>query len=160
MELRSKNGNLFTLAVKRYEFPDEEFSPTEDNPADEDFDTGRLLIVSHEFSNADGEWQCEFPTMDTNDFSRFVDWLDSLRSSEIETYGAYFIERCLEFRFDQTTNSLLVHLSWELLPTWISRGDQIVLVFPLAEIDLDSAISSLQQQLARFPGRPPLPNAG
>ena len=160
MELRSKNGNLFTLTVERYEFPDEELGPTEDNPVDEDFDTGRFLIVSHAFGNADGQWHGEFPTMDTEEFSRFIDWLDSIQRNEIDTHGVYFTERCLEFTLDESSTSLLVHLSWELLPPWVGNGDTVVLRFPLAEVDLDAAISSLQQQSAKFPGRPQLPNAG
>ena len=160
MELRSKSGNLFTLTVERYEFPDEELGPTEDNPADEDFDTGRFLVVSHEIGNADGQWHGEFPTMDTDEFSRFIDWLDSIRLNEIETCGAYFTEQCLEFTLDESSTSLLVHLSWELRPPWVNDGDTVVLSFPLTEIDLDATITSLHQQLTRFPGRPPLSNAG
>ncbi|WP_146591824.1 WapI family immunity protein [Posidoniimonas polymericola] len=160
MELRSKSGNLFTLTVERYEFPDEELGPTDDNPADEDFDTGRFLVVSHRFGNADGHWRGEFTTMDTNELSRFIDWLASVQSNEIKTHGAYFTERCLEFTLDESFTSLLVHLSSELLPPWGSDGDTIVLNFPMAGIDLDATVASLRRQAARFPGRPPLSNAG
>ena len=160
MVLRSKSGNLFTLTVERYEFPNEELGPTEDNPADKDFDTGRFLIVSHQIGSADGQWRGEFPTMDTNEFTRFIDWLDSVQSSEIKTQGVYFTERCLEFTLDESFTSLLVHLSSEFLPPWGSDGGTFVLNFPLAEVDLGAAVASLRQQSARFPGRPPQPNAG
>ena len=39
MKLIAADDSLFTLNVDRYEFPDEELDPTEDNPADE-FDAG------------------------------------------------------------------------------------------------------------------------
>ncbi len=158
MELRSKNGDRFTLSVDRYEFPDEELGPTEDNPDDDDFYTGRFLIVSHECENAEGQWRAAFPTMDTIELSRFIGWLESIRRNEIERDGVYFTERCLEFTFDQSSTSLLVHLSLDLLPSWIVQGATITLKFPMMEIDLDATIASLRDQSAKFPGRPPLHN--
>ena len=157
MELNASNGCRFTLTIERYEFPDEELGPTEDNP-ESDFDSGRFLVVSHAFGNSDGRWQGEFPTMDTVEFIRLIDWLDSIRRNDISTQGAYFTERCLEFTIDDTQTSLRVHLCDELLPPW-SANNSVVLDFPLSEIDLPAAIASLRQQAITFPGRPPLPSA-
>ena len=58
MKFETLDGRFFSLLVEEYEFPDEELSPTEDNPA-EDFETDRFLIVSHSFRNSDGEWRIE-----------------------------------------------------------------------------------------------------
>ena len=78
MKIETRDGRLFSLIVKQYEFPDEELGPTEDNPADE-FETGRFLIVSHIIRNADGEWNTRGPTMTTVELERLVNWLDQIR---------------------------------------------------------------------------------
>lgn len=72
--------------------------------------------------------------------------------------GVYFTERCLEFTFDQSSTSLPVHLSLDLLAPWIVQGATITLKFPMTEIELDATIAFLRHQSAKFPGRPPLYN--
>jgi hypothetical protein len=153
MRIETGDGRLFTLTVERYEFPDEELGPTEDNPA-EDFDTGRFLIVAYSFQNGDGKWDARGPTMTTVELNRFVEWLDSIRNGTRSTEGFYFTERDLEFTFDDSNQSLCVHVFRDFLPTW-SKSKSVTIEFPLREIDMDSVLGSLRTQLAVFPGRPP-----
>jgi hypothetical protein len=90
MKLETPGGRYFSLTIERYEFPEEELGPNEDNPA-EDFD-------------------------------------------------------------------LRVHVSFEFLPSWANSAHTVTIEFPLTHINLDRVIASPEQQLARFPGRPPIEN--
>ena len=158
MKLETPDSRLFSLTIKRYEFPDEKLGPTEDNPA-EDFELGRFLIVAHTFRNSDGEWNTSGPTMTTEELYRFAEWLDSLCVGNPSTSGFYFTERELEFTFDDVAKNLQVHASFGFLPPWNDSGETVTIEFPLAQIDLEQAVISLQNQLARFPGRPPIGSA-
>ncbi len=149
------NQNLFTLTVERYEIPDEEVVPTEDNPA-EDFDTGRFLTVVHEFRNSEGQWSARGPTMTTDELARFAEWLESIHKGEPVSDGCYFTERDLEFTFDSTAKRLVAHVFRDFLPDWIGAERTVTIEFPLAESHLDAAAASIRQQLAEFPGRPPV----
>ena len=158
MKIETANNRFFSLTVERYEFPDEELGPTEYNPADE-FETGRFLVVSHGIRNADGEWNTRGPTMTTNELQRFVDWLNLILNGSPPTDGIYFTERDLEFTYDASARNLCVHLFRDFLPPWIGSADHVTIEFSVNEIDLESAINSLQSQLDAFPGRPPIRNA-
>ncbi len=155
MKLETSDGLFFSLTVESYEFPDEDLGPTEDNPAD-DFDTGRFLVVSHTFRNADGEWRATAPSMTTTELQFFADWLDSVRRGSPIAKGAYFTERDLEFSVDDESNVLHVHLFWDFRPEWVTSEDGLTLSFPLNQVNLDEALRSLREQIAAFPGRPPI----
>ena len=155
MEFRTDDGRLFALNVERYEFPDEELGPTEDNPV-EDFETGRFLVVAHRFRSAGEEWAASGPTMTTDDLQRFVAWVISLRDETRSIDGIYFAERDLEFTFDEKTRAISVHIAYDSLPAWSDAAECITIDFPIQGIDLDAAIDSLRRQLAAFPGRPPI----
>ena len=148
----SDNQTSFTLNVERYEFPDEELHPTEDNPADE-FDTGRFLIVSHDCKTPDGEWSVRGPTMKTTELDQFAKWLESIILGQPDAEGVCFTERELELTVDSFQRKLHVHLSGEFLPPMCSEL-ACRLSFPLQELDLVSAVASIREQLAKFPGRP------
>jgi len=151
MKFETPDGCLFTLTIERYEFPDEELGPTEDNPA-EDFETGRFLIVSHTFRNADGEWEASGPTMTTAELQQFIDWLDSIRHGLPTTDGVDFTEYDLEFTVDASTTFLRVHTFWDFLPAWVKPEESVIIEFAIRHLDLDAVIDSLEQQLAEFPG--------
>jgi hypothetical protein len=162
MKLETPGGRYFSLTIERYEFPEEELGPN-DNPA-EDFDTARFLIVSHTFRDANGQWNACGPTMTTSELQRFIYWLDSIRREDTSILdsdsinGVYFTERDLEFSVDEALQNLRVHVSFELLPSWANSAETVTIEFPLKHINLDRVIASLEQQLARFPGRPPIEN--
>lgn len=158
MKLETPDGRLFTLVVEDYELPDEELGPTEDNPA-EDFETGRFLIVSHSFRNSDGEWTARGPTMTNVELQRFSEWLEAIRDGTVSTRGVYFTERELEFTVDDSRSYLHVHISGDFLPPWVEPSDLITTIFPVAGIDFVGVLSSLRDQLIRFPGRPPIEDA-
>ena len=158
MKIETADNRSFSMIVERYEFPEEELGPTEDNPADE-FETGRFLIVSHAIRNADGDWNARGPTMTTNELQRLVDWLNLIRNGSPSTDGIYFTERDLEFTYDASAGNLCVHLFRDFLPPWIGSAEHVTIAFPANEIDLESAIKSLQSQLIAFPGRPLIGNA-
>jgi hypothetical protein len=156
MLLKTSDGRSFALHVDRYEHPDEELGPTEDNPADE-FETERFLIVTVTFCNAEGSWSATAPEMTTTELARLADWLDSVAAGKPSREGVYFTERDLEFGVASAERRLFVHASWDFRPPW--SGDPhatTTIAFPLDEIDLAAAIASLRDQLTAFPGRPPL----
>lgn len=155
MTFETQDGRFFSLEVERYEFPDEELGPTEDNPADE-FDTGRFLVVVASFRNSTGAWEATAPLLTTTELERFAAWLESIAAGNPRSAGAYFTERDLEFSFDETTRQLLVHASGDLLPNWSERAACLTIGFPVDEIDLRSEVNSLRTQLQAFPGRPPI----
>ena len=159
MKFETLDGRFFSLLVEEYEFPDEELSPTEDNPA-EDFETDRFLIVSHSFRNSDGEWRARGPTMTNVELQRFSDWLEAIRDGNVSTNGVYFTERDLEFTVDNARANLNVHVSYDFLPPWVDSPDSVTITFPIACIDFNGVLGSLRDQLIRFPGRPPITNAG
>ena len=158
MNLETSDGRRFTLIVDGYEFPDEELGPTEDNPADE-FEVGRFLIVSHTFRIPEGEWRASGPTMTTTELQGFVDWLKSIRDGCPSKPGVYFTERDLEFTVDDSHTILRVHVFRNFLPPWIDSADSVTIDFPITSVQFDRVIDSLQHQLTRFPGRPPIRDA-
>ena len=160
MEIQSANGECFSFVVDRYEFPHEPLGPTEDNPAGEDFDTGRFLVISCEFENHDGKWSGSFPEMDTTGLARLIQWLDSINRDDIMLNGVHFVEYNLEFSVDETRTVLHVHAFNHFLPPWIAEGESITLRFPIADINLTNALAALRAMAEQFPGRPPLGNAG
>ena len=145
----------FTLAIDRYEFPDEELGPTEDNPA-EDFDRGRFLIITVRLSDQSRSWKVTGPYVDTEELVRLADWLDSIARGNPTEDGIYFIERDWEWTVDAGVSTLTLHLSSAFLPPTSLRGKTYAMPFSVDSIDLPSAVSSLRRQLLAFPSRPPL----
>ena len=143
MRIETEDGRSFSLAIERYEFPDEELGPTEDNPADE-FDTGRFLVVAVSFRNHDGAWNASGPEMTTDELDRLAKWLDSLRSGKPISQGVYFTERNLEFSIDdkghlRTAGTYI----WQFqLPPWASNKytECVAIEFPLDQIDIGAAV--------------------
>ena len=155
MQLEMSDGRFFSLRVERYEFPDEELGPTDDNPADE-FDTGRFLVVAVAFRNADGAWQASGPIMETTELERFTDWMESILEGTPLSDGVYFTERDLEFTIDNTAGKLLVHACWDFSPSWETSEEGVTIDFAIDQVDMLGAIESLRSQLRFFPGRPPI----
>jgi len=152
MQLQSSDGQSFSLNVVRYEFPDEELGPNENNPAD-DFDRGRFLVVTISLKTPDGEWEATAPEMTTTELEQFANWLESVSSGQFAGIGAYFTERDLEFTQDEKTRSLNVHLSRDFLPPW-SNLDVWTINIPIEQSSLSQAVSAIRLQLALFPHRP------
>jgi hypothetical protein len=154
MKLETRDGRSFSLRVERYEFPDEELGPTEDNPAD-DFDTGRFLVVAASFRNAGSDWSASGPVMTTTEVGRFVDWMDSIVKGHPLSTGVYFTGRDLEFTIDHDARNLLVHACRDFRPDWSTTAD-VTIEFAIDQVDLRVAAESLRSQLKCFPGRPPI----
>lgn len=152
MQLKTVDGPTFSLSVERYEFPDEELGPTEDNPADE-FDQERFLVIRIAVTTSDGEWSMARPEMTTNELERLANWLEQVSSGSPSKRGVYFTERDLEFTVDESVRILTAHLFGDFLPPW-AKEKQHDLAFPIDEIDLAGAIASLRSQLEQFPGLP------
>lgn len=152
MQLNTSDGQSFSLSVERYEFPDEELGPTEDNPADE-LDQGRFLIVRIAVTTSDGEWSAAGPEMTTTELERLANWLEELSSGKSSKRGVYFTERNLEFTVDESVRVLTVHLFGDFLAPW-AKEKQHDIAFPIDQLELAGAVSSLRSQLEQFPGRP------
>lgn len=153
MRLEARNGCSFVLRVERYEFPDEELGPTQDNPAG-DFETGRFLVVSVNFTTADGSWESFGPYLTTSELDQFADWLESISRNAPKGHGIYFIERDIEWTLDENASTLTLHLCGSFLPPWKGGEDCISIQFPLSDIDLAGAANSLREYCRQFPGRP------
>jgi len=155
MKLESKDGTSFELRVERYQFPDEDLEPNDYNPAD-DFDPARWLIITISVSNRAGAWQATGPNMTTSEMESLATWLDSVRIGQAGSPGICFIERDMEFAVNEDCTVLQIYLCGVFRPSW-ARG-MVVLEFPVRELDLTAAASSLREQLGTFPGMP-LPNS-
>jgi hypothetical protein len=154
MNITAKDGTSFSLHVERYEFPDEDLIPNEDNPAD-DFDTGRMLVVRFSANHTERSWNASGPEMDTTELARLADWLDSVVAGNANAIGVYFTERDLEFTVSEDLKFLRIHFFWDFLPPWIvDATGQFTLDFQINEIDLSAASRSLREQLVAFPGAP------
>ena len=158
MKLETPDGRFFSLRVDAYEFPHEELGPTEGNPADE-FETGRFVVVSHTFRNTDGEWRASGPIMTTTELQGLIDWLKSIQDRIVLKGGVSFTERVLEFTVDDSQSALRVHVFHGFLPSWVDPAESVTIEFPIASVRFDCVLDSLQRQLARFPGRPPIHDA-
>jgi len=88
-----------------------------------------------------------------------VDWLKSIRDGCPSKPGVYFTERDLEFTVDDSHTILRVHVFRNFLPPWIDSADSVTIDFPITSVQFDRVIDSLQHQLTRFPGRPPIRDA-
>ena len=152
MQLQSSDGQSFSLNVVRYEFPDEELGPNEDNPAD-DFDRGRFLVVTISLKSPDGAWEATAPEMTTTELEQFANWLESVSNGHPAGIDAYFTERDLEFTLDEKTGNLNVHLSRDFLPPW-SNLDVWTINIPIDRSSLSRAVSAIRLQLSEFPHRP------
>ena len=152
MLLESSSGQSFSLIVDRYEFPDEELGPTEDNPADE-FDPGRFLVITVSVKTPAGSWQATAPEMTTTELERLAAWLSSVSDGLPSGRGAYFTERDLEFSVDEAITSISIHLVRDFLPPWEQRSS-CTITFPLDCIDLSQAVSEIRSQIRQFPHRP------
>jgi hypothetical protein len=150
----SGDGTRFSLEVDRYEFPDEELGPTEDNPADY-FDRGRFLFVTISCVTPEGRWQATAPEMTTTELEAFAEWLQVVSQGRPAEIGAGFTERDLEFSVDLSGRKLNVHLYWKFRPVWTTEN-HLTISFPLDELDFDAARSFLHAALVRFPHRPAL----
>lgn len=155
MLLELPEGQSFSLNVLRYEFPDEELGPNEDNPADY-FDRARFLVVTVSLKMPEGNWQATAPEMTTTELERLANWLESVSNGHPTGVGVYFTERNLEFTVDEVVSSLHVHLINAFLPPWTNQ-DVCTVSFPISRLNLAQAVHSLRSQLVRFPHRP-LPN--
>jgi len=158
MKFANTKGDAFSLLVDRYEFPGEEFGPTDDNPADE-FETGRFIVVSHAIRHNGREWNTCGPTMKTTELKRLKDWFALIQDGSATTGGLCFTERELEFTYDKVSGNLQVHLFFGFLPPWEDSSDSVVIGFQAEKLDIGAAINSLHAQLKAFPSRPPIGNA-
>jgi len=93
------------------------------------------------------------PALLTYEVRELADWLRSVESGRREGRDISFLEPCLSFHL-RTPDELEVELSHEFRPPWAKDLDQsAVLLFRLNEVNLSSAVESLDQQLAKYPQR-------
>jgi len=154
MILQCKTGSSrLTLKVDGYEFPDEPLGPTEDNPPDE-FETARWLIVTFGFCFESQIWSVTGPYAKTSEIELLADWFDSIAIGDPSADGIRFIERDIEFTFNQRVSSLTVHLFRDFLPPLNRTCESFDMEFSLVEIELAGASNELRTILKRFPERP------
>jgi hypothetical protein len=71
--------------------------------------------------------------------------------------GVRGVSRSGNLRFEvageRTARVLRVSFAIEALPPWAKFGENVSIKFPMARLDLVSAVGSLRQQLREFPQR-------
>lgn len=147
------SGQSFGLSVIGYKYPDEELSPTGDNPI-ADFDVARFLMVKTDWNDGDRKWSVTESFFTTVDFQNFSDWLHEVAEGT-GNIGVPFTERDLEITADRQQKVVSVHVFSRCLhPATVA--DTIQLDFPICAVDFESILESLKVTLAKFPSRPHL----
>lgn len=151
MKLTGTDGQQFELAILGYEFPESRRKGTENN----------WLIVQVTVNHPEeGNWAVRDPSLLTHEVQMLIEWLTTINRGESVREELEFSEPNLEFRLVSTGpgSVLRIYLECELRPPWRATQCQEVLhdlwvQFPIAEVNIVEAISSLRRQLSRYPTR-------
>lgn len=151
MEIRVP-GSFFHLEILGYKYPDAEGEPYDAN----------WLLVRVDAVGPQGAWSVTDPCLLTYEAARLVDWLAALGKGAKAAPALSFLEPGLLFRqiereggekFLRIHFGSLVHPGWDSVATIPGKNPDLWLDFPLAEVDLTAAASSLQAQLENYPRR-------
>jgi len=175
MRLSSVDGSGFELRIAGYEFPDlltkgyeypkfrelAEGSKLELQIEDDGlpnplaaFDANWLVIegvVQHQ----QGDWTFRDPCLLADEVARLADWLEAAASGIEKESSCGFIEPNLFFDLVgvEGKRRLRVSFSAEARPAWAKPGEEVSVDFPLAGLDLASAVAALREQIRQYPQR-------
>jgi hypothetical protein len=151
MEIRVP-GSFFHLELLGYKYPDAEGEPYDAN----------WLLVRVDAVGPQGAWSVTDPCLLTYEATRLADWFTALANGERAAPALSFLEPGLLFRqieregaekFLRIHFGSLVHPAWESDAPAAGVNPDLWLDFPLAEINLTAAASSLRTQLQQYPRR-------
>ena len=146
MRLSGSDGTLFEMSVAGYQFPDVE---------DEEYDSNWLLISVHVVQSKGG-WASTGPCLLTDELETIANWFDGMAQGSNVESEQHFIEPNLLFRLisqQPKERALAIHL---VLDSWVrseTAPRELVLLFPLSEIDPAQAAEELRGELVQYPQR-------
>lgn len=150
MRFVSRDGNEFGLAAVGYEFPE-----LDTEPYDADW-----LIVEVIAKHSLGQWFYRGAILLTFELAELGSWLGEKARDAPGPTELLFTEPNLSFAVlldDSRSPILRVTMAHEASPPWMLRTDDrfdgFALDFPLAYLDLPSAVASIDSQLRRYPQR-------
>ncbi|MBX3398010.1 MAG: hypothetical protein KF873_04665 [Gemmataceae bacterium] len=138
----------FELRVTGYEFPDDTVG------------SANWLFVEGRVRHPRGDWRFRHPSLETHDVARLADWLEAVAAGTEPEPWCGFTEPNLSFEIAGAgaARVLRVGFAAESRPPWAeASGTQVE--FPVAALDLASAVASLRQQLRLWPERPEVEEA-
>jgi len=150
MRFSRSDQYFFELKIRGYQFPD---------IIGDQYDSNWLMVeinVQHPL----GQWSTVDPSLLTSEIASLIRWLEAIRAGDYSKPDLWFIEPCLEFHLIESAGapcSIRIVFSHEYRPPWASNefveGEEHFLEFSLPDLDLETAIASLHEELARFPAR-------
>jgi hypothetical protein len=151
MKLFNAAGSALTLTIVGYQFPRE---------TPERYDAN-WLMVRVSAARAGRAWTFTDPCLLTWEVASLAQWLTEVQSGRSpQPADCSFTEPLLRFQLAAAPNgqpTLRVLFELEGRPPWAYSdsfgGEDVVLDFPLAGIDLHAASASLRAQLQRYPVR-------
>jgi len=151
MEIRAP-GSFFHLELLGYQYLDAEGEPYDAN----------WLQVRVDAVGPQGAWSVTDPCLLTSEAARLAEWLEAVGSGAAAAPAISFLEPGLLFRQVEREGGerfLRVHFGSLIHPGWASAAPvpganpDLWLDFPLAEIDLRTAVRTLKEQLKKYPRR-------
>ena len=175
MRLSTVDGAGFELRIVGYQFPDiltEGYEPPkflvfgdgsklelliEDDglPSPLTSYDANWLEIEGSVQHSQGEWTFRDPCLLADGVARLADWLEAVAGGTEDDSNCGFIEPNL--CFDRVgvggKRCLRVSFSAEAKPAWAKPGEEVSVDFPVAGLDLASAVAALREQLCQFPQR-------
>jgi len=134
----------FELRVVGYEFPDNTT------------DSVNWLFIEGAIKHPHGDWIFRHPSLLAGEVARLADWLEAVAAVKEPELWCGFIEPNLSFGIfcEKESRRLRVTFAAEARPPWAKPGMDAHVEFPVAELNLEQAVTSLRQQLQQWPKRP------
>ena len=147
MILKAADGVSFELHVVGYQFPDDHVSQYDSN----------WLNIRIDVTHPLGGWSRTDPALLRYEVQRLAHWLHALGSGEHGDAEQSFLEPNLAFELlKDAGETLRISFRLEFSPPRADRWtgeDRLYVDFPLVDVDLEAAASSLLEELSRYPKR-------
>jgi len=145
MRLETNADIALELHIAGYQFPDNHAAEYDSN----------WLVIEGRVRHPRGDWTFRDPCLLTYEAARLADWLESVAASCEASPHAGFIEPNLSFEVVMAEVGRVLHvvLTFEASPPWATHDEEVVIEFPVKELNLTEAIGEWRAQLAQFPQR-------
>jgi hypothetical protein len=145
MRLATSTNFAVELCIVGYQFPDSHSAEYDSN----------WLVIKGQVRHPRGNWNFREPCLLTYEAAQLADWLESVAADCETSSDAGFIEPNLAFEVvtAEFGRILRIIFSAESRPPWASQGVNVILEFPVAELNIAEAIREWRDQLWLFPQR-------
>ena len=148
MRLVHPDGWYLALTIAGYQFP---------HLASEDYDSN-WLNVAIDVKHPRGRWSAVDAAFLTYEVASLAQWMSDIASGRRQEHFKRFLEPCLSFGLSRDlhgTDELVVEFWHSFQPPWAGADLDMRehLAFPLAELNLPDASTSLRRQLSLYPQR-------